>query len=79
MFVGSSFAFIAAVSAAVETKGIEYAQGGIMAAGLVYLIFSLIVYLIGSTELKHFPARCYRSNHRGNRRRPCGYGNQRLP
>lgn len=56
VFVGSSFAFIAAVSAAVETKGIEYAQGGIMAAGLVYLIFSLIVYLIGSDRIKNiFP------------------------
>lgn len=56
VFVGSSFAFIAAVSMAVETKGIEYAQGGIMAAGLVYLLFSLIVFLIGSDRIKNiFP------------------------
>ena len=56
VFVGSSFAFIGAVSMAVETKGIEYAQGGIMAAGLVYLLFSLIVYLIGTDRIKNiFP------------------------
>lgn len=56
VFVGSSFAFIAAVSAAVKTHGIEYAQGGIMAAGLVYLIFALLVDLIGSDRIKNiFP------------------------
>lgn len=54
VFVGSSFAFIAAVASAVETKGIEYAQGGIMVAGLVYLVFALLVYLLGSDRIKNF-------------------------
>ncbi len=56
VFVGSSFAFIASVAAAVQTKGIEYAQGGIMVAGLLYLVFALIAYLIGSDRIKNiFP------------------------
>lgn len=56
VFVGSSFAFIASVAAAVQTKGIEYAQGGIMVAGLLYLVFALVAYLIGSDRIKNiFP------------------------
>lgn len=56
VFLGSSFAFIAPVAAAVASKGIDYAQGGIMVAGLIYLFFSLIVYLVGSEKVtKLFP------------------------
>lgn len=56
VFLGSSFAFIGAITAAVATKGIPYAQGGIIAAGVVYLIFALIVYFIGPDRVKRiFP------------------------
>lgn len=56
VFVGSSFAFIPAISAAVTTKGIPYAQGGIMVAGAVYLLFALIVYFVGVDRVKRlFP------------------------
>ncbi|MEG1478315.1 MAG: solute carrier family 23 protein, partial [Clostridiales bacterium] len=40
VFQGSSFAFLAALSATVGTYGIQYAQGGIMAAGVMYVIFA---------------------------------------
>ncbi len=53
-YLGSSFSFIAAVSAATAynhvgaNKNIPYALGGIMAAGALYLIFALIVRQLGS-------------------------------
>lgn len=52
VFVGSSFAFIPGIAAAVASKGVEYAQGGIIAAGLVYLVFALLVFLIGTDKIK---------------------------
>lgn len=52
VFLGSSFAFIAGIFAAVSTKGIQYAQGGIIIAGCLYLIFSLIVYFVGVDRIK---------------------------
>lgn len=54
VFVGSSFAFIGAVAAAVASKGIPYAQGGIMASGLIYLLFSAIAYAAGPDKIKKF-------------------------
>ena len=36
VFLGSSFAFIAAIQLVGQTEGLEYATGGIIAAGLVY-------------------------------------------
>ena len=53
VFLGSSFAFIAAIATIVQTYGKEYAGGGIMAAGAVYFIFSLIVYLLGVEKVKN--------------------------
>ena len=56
VFVGSSFAFIPAISAAIASKGIPYAQGGIIVAGGIYLIFALLAYLIGADKIKNiFP------------------------
>ena len=52
VFLGSSFAFIGAVATAAATKGIPYAQGGIMAAGLVYVVLSFIIRAIGSEKVK---------------------------
>ena len=52
VFLGSSFAFMTALAAAVSTKGIPYAQGGIIVAGIVYLVFSLIALLVGSEKIK---------------------------
>lgn len=52
VFLGSSFAFMTAIAAVVANQGIPYAQGGIMAAGVIYLILSLIAYLIGADKIK---------------------------
>lgn len=58
VFLGSSFAFITAISAVIGQSGgsTALAQGGIMVAGLVYLVFALIAYLIGVDRIrKMFP------------------------
>ena len=57
VFLGSSFAFMAAITYIVQSEGKEYATGGIMVAGACYLIFALIVKLIGPQRVKKlFPA-----------------------
>lgn len=54
VFLGSSFAFIAGTAAAVakDNGGSSLAQGGIMVAGIVYLLFSLLVYFVGADKIK---------------------------
>lgn len=47
IFLGSSFAFIAPIVAVSSAYGMEYAQGGIVISGLVYLLFALLVFLFG--------------------------------
>lgn len=47
VYLGSSFAFIAPLIAAYAKGGISGAMTGIMVVGLVYIVFSLIVRLIG--------------------------------
>ncbi len=48
IFLGSSFAFIPVVILVIERTGnLQYAQGGIVVAGLLYTLFSYIVYKIG--------------------------------
>ena len=58
VFLGSSFAFITAISMVIGQSGgsTALAQGGIIAAGLVYLVFSLIAYFIGVDKIRNmFP------------------------
>lgn len=62
VFLGSSFAFIPAVAAvtmvdgAVDPSRISYAAGGLVAAGVVYLIFAVLVYFAGPERIhKLFP------------------------
>lgn len=58
VFLGSSFAFLAAITAVIKPEGsivvsnVPLAQGGIIAAGFVYLIFSAIAYFIGAGKIK---------------------------
>jgi uracil permease len=47
IFLGSSFAFIAPIVAVSSLYGMEYAQGGIVISGLIYLLFALLVFLLG--------------------------------
>ncbi|MDR0879950.1 MAG: uracil-xanthine permease family protein [Clostridioides sp.] len=58
VFLGSSFAFIPVVIAAKKAYGgdMAYAQGGIIVAGLIYLIIALVAKLVGvETIKKYFP------------------------
>lgn len=58
VFLGSSFAFLAAISAIVRPEGaiipeyVPLAQGGIIFAGLIYLVFALIAFFIGAETIK---------------------------
>lgn len=59
VFLGSSFAFIPVIIAAKNAHGgdLAYAQGGIIVAGLVYVIMSLLVKVVGVEKIKkYFPA-----------------------
>jgi len=47
IFLGSSFAFIAPIVAVSSIYGMEYAQGGIVISGFIYLLFALLVFLLG--------------------------------
>lgn len=58
VFLGSSFAFIPVIIQVTETfKGdLAYAQGGIIVAGLMYVIMSVIVRVVGTEKvIKYFP------------------------
>lgn len=60
VFLGSSFSFMAALIAvirvgedgAVVPEKIPYAQGGIVLAGFLYLLFALIAYFVGPKNIK---------------------------
>ena len=58
VLLGSSFVFIAAISAysggaaSPSQEGIQIAQAGIMAAGILYFIFALIAYFLGADKMK---------------------------
>ncbi|MBE6038321.1 MAG: uracil-xanthine permease [Anaerofustis stercorihominis] len=54
VFLGSSFAFIGALATVVSTKGISYAQGGVIVAGLVYAILAMLVKVVGAEQIKKF-------------------------
>ncbi len=47
VYLGSSFAFIAPLAAAYLKGGIDGAMTGVMAVGLIYIVFALVVKLIG--------------------------------
>ncbi|MBP2018085.1 uracil permease [Symbiobacterium terraclitae] len=54
VFLGSSFAFIAAIQVVGKNEGLEYATGGIIAAGLLYLVLAGLVYLFGVDRVRSF-------------------------
>lgn len=53
-FLGSSFAFIAPILAVAGTHGLEYARGGIVVAGFVYLILAALMKIFGSDRVIRF-------------------------
>lgn len=55
VFLGSSFAFIPVINAVASQYGdIRYAQGGIIVAGALYLVFSILIYIYGVDKIKSF-------------------------
>ncbi len=53
VFLGSSFAFIPPIVSVISTYGsVQYAQGGIIVAGLIYVLFSLLVNKIGVDKIR---------------------------
>ncbi|MDF2546851.1 MAG: uracil permease [Anaerosolibacter sp.] len=55
VFLGSSFAFIPVIQMVDKAYGgLEYAQGGIVVAGLLYVILSAIVKIFGADTIKSF-------------------------
>lgn len=57
VFLGSSFAFLAAITFVVQSEGKEYATGAIIVAGACYLLFALLVKVLGTERVKKlFPA-----------------------
>ena len=56
VFLGSSFAFIGAISLILKQHGTGVTKTGIMAAGVVYLIIALLIKVFGFQKLKsYFP------------------------
>lgn len=55
-YLGSSFSFIAPVILAGDLYGLDYARGGIVVAGIIYVIFAWLISIYGSKKiLKYFP------------------------
>lgn len=56
VFLGSSFAFIPPIVAAAGTLGMEYATGGVVCAGLTYVIFAILFKIFGAKRvMRLFP------------------------
>ena len=54
VFLGSSFAFIGAISLVLKTEGIGAVKGGVIGAGIIYMIMSLIIKKFGVERVKSF-------------------------
>lgn len=54
VFLGSSFAFIGALAMVLKNDGISVVKGGVIAAGLVYVIMSYLVKVFGVEKIKSF-------------------------
>lgn len=54
VFLGSSFAFIGAITLILKERGIAELKGGIIAAGIVYVFMSVIIKIFGVEKIKSF-------------------------
>lgn len=54
VFLGSSFAFIGAIATTLSAQGLSAVKGGIIAAGIVYMLISLVIYFVGVDVVKSF-------------------------
>lgn len=51
IFLGSSFEFIPPLIVASELYGMEYALGGIVICGIIYLVVAVLVYILGADKI----------------------------
>lgn len=54
VFLGSSFAFIGALTLVLKNEGIGAIKGGVIAAGLIYVMMSFLVKTFGVEKIKSF-------------------------
>lgn len=54
VFLGSSFAFIGALTLVLKEEGIGAIKGGVIAAGLIYVLMSYLVKVFGVQRVKSF-------------------------
>lgn len=54
VFLGSSFAFIGAISLVLREAGVGAVKGGVIAAGVVYIVMSRLVKIYGVEKIKSF-------------------------
>ena len=54
VFLGSSFAFIPGIIAVATSHSLAHAQGGIVVAGALYIIFALLIYKVGIDNVSKF-------------------------
>jgi uracil permease len=54
VFLGSSFAFIGALALTLKSSGIAAVKGGVIAAGVVYLLMALLVKVFGVKKVRSF-------------------------
>lgn len=54
VFLGSSFAFITAISLTLSTHGIGAVKGGIIAAGIIYILMGGIIKIVGVEVIQSF-------------------------
>lgn len=54
VFLGSSFAFIGAIAMTLSSDGIGAVKAGVIGAGIIYIIMSLIIKLAGAEKVKSF-------------------------
>lgn len=54
VFLGSSFAFIGALTLVLKEEGIGSIKGGVISAGIIYLIMALCVKIFGVKRVKSF-------------------------
>lgn len=53
-FLGSSFAFIGALTLVLKSEGIGAIKGGVIAAGLIYVLMAYLVKTFGVDKVKSF-------------------------
>jgi uracil permease len=54
VFLGSSFAFIGAIQMTLSTHGIGAVKAGVIGAGVVYVLMSLVIKLVGADKVRSF-------------------------